>query len=321
MFIDHAQIQLKAGNGGSGAVSFRREKFHPKGGPDGGEGGRGGHIILRASNNLHTLQDIKFKKRYRAQNGGNGGGSNKTGKNGKDLIILVPVGTSVRKKNRKELIADLVENDQEYILCNGGIGGKGNSFYKTSTNQSPQKSQPGIKGESGVFDIELKVLADVGLVGLPNAGKSTLLARLSAARPKIADYPFTTLSPNLGIVKYGEYDSFVMADIPGLIEGASKGKGLGHQFLKHIERNKILIFLIDTLEKNPYKTYLALKKELINFNPDILIKPVVICKTKSDLIVETNSKWDKIGKVIQISSVTGEGIDNLVEEIVRLIKL
>lgn len=321
MFIDHAQIQLKAGNGGSGAISFRREKFHPKGGPDGGEGGRGGHIILRASNNLHTLQDIKFKKRYRAQNGGNGGGSNKTGKNGKDLIILVPVGTSVRKKNRKELIADLVENDQEYILCNGGIGGKGNSFYKTSTNQSPQKSQPGIKGESGVFDIELKVLADVGLVGLPNAGKSTLLARLSAARPKIADYPFTTLSPNLGIVKYGEYDSFVMADIPGLIEGASKGKGLGHQFLKHIERNKILIFLIDTLEKNPYKTYLALKKELINFNPDILIKPVVICKTKSDLIVETNSKWDKIDKVIQISSVTGEGIDNLVEEIVRLIKL
>ena len=321
MFIDHAQIQLKAGNGGSGAISFRREKFHPKGGPDGGEGGRGGHIILRASNNLHTLQDIKFKKRYRAQNGGNGGGSNKTGKNGKDLIILVPVGTSVRKKNRKELIADLVENDQEYILCNGGIGGKGNSFYKTSTNQSPQKSQPGIKGESGVFDIELKVLADVGLVGLPNAGKSTLLARLSAARSKIADYPFTTLSPNLGIVKYGEYDSFVMADIPGLIEGASKGKGLGHQFLKHIERNKILIFLIDTLEKNPYKTYLALKKELINFNPDILIKPVVICKTKSDLIVETNSKWDKIDKVIQISSVTGEGIDNLVEEIVRLIKL
>ena len=321
MFIDHAQIQLKAGNGGSGAVSFRREKFHPKGGPDGGEGGRGGHIILKASNNLHTLQDIKFKKRYRAQDGGNGGGSNKTGKNGKDLIILVPVGTSIRQKNRKELIADLVENDQEYILCNGGIGGKGNSFYKTSTNRSPQKSQPGIKGESGVFDIELKVLADVGLVGLPNAGKSTLLARLSAARPKIADYPFTTLSPNLGIVKYGEYDSFVMADIPGLIEGASKGKGLGHQFLKHIERNKILIFLIDTLEKNPYKTYLALKEELINFNPDILIKPVVICKTKSDLIVETNSKWDKIDKFIQISSVTGEGIDNLVEEIVRLIKL
>ena len=177
---------------------------------------------MKANNNLHTLQDIKFKKRYRAQDGGNGGGSNKTGKNGKDLIILVPVGTSVRQKNCKELIADLVENDQEYILCNGGIGGKGNSFYKTSTNQSPQKSQPGIKGESGVFDIELKVLADVGLVGLPNAGKSTLLARLSAARPKIADYPFTTLFQT-GIVKYGEYDSFVMAN-SYLIEGASKGK-------------------------------------------------------------------------------------------------
>ena len=280
MFIDYAQIELKAGNGGAGAVSFHREKFHPKGGPDGGEGGRGGHIVFKASRNLHTLQDIKFKKKYKAQNGSNGKGSNKTGKNGSDLIVSVPIGTLVKKKDRKEIVADLIKDGQEFIICNGGIGGKGNSYYKTSTNQSPQKSQPGISGEKGVFDIELKVLADVGLVGLPNAGKSTLLASLSSARPKIADYPFTTLSPNLGIVKYGEYGSFVMADIPGLIEGASRGKGLGHQFLRHIERNKILIFLIDSLEENPYNTLSTLEKELVDFNPDIMIKPKIICKTK-----------------------------------------
>mgnify|MGYP001310470820 CR=1 FL=1 len=319
MFIDYAQIEFKAGNGGAGAVSFHREKFHPKGGPDGGAGGRGGHIILKANRNLHTLQDIKFKKKYNAQNGANGRGSNKTGKNGKDLIIPVPIGTLARKKDEKVLIADLIKDEEEFILCNGGIGGKGNSYYKTSTNQSPRKSQPGIAGEGGIYDIELKVLADVGLVGLPNAGKSTLLATLSSARPKIADYPFTTLSPNLGIVKFGEYNSFVMADIPGLIEGASKGKGLGHQFLKHIERNKILIFLIDSLEKNPYQTYLTLEKELTDFNPDIFIKPKIICKTKSDLNIESNNEWDKIGNVISISSVTGKGIDILINEIIKLL--
>ena len=319
MFIDYAQIKLKAGNGGAGSVSFHREKFHPKGGPDGGEGGRGGHIVFKANRNLHTLQDIKFKKKYKAQNGGNGKGSNKTGKNGSDLIVSVPIGTLVKKKDRKEIVADLIKDGQEFIICNGGIGGKGNSYYKTSTNQSPQKSQPGISGEKGVFDIELKVLADVGLVGLPNAGKSTLLASLSSARPKIADYPFTTLSPNLGIVKYGEYGSFVMADIPGLIEGASKGKGLGHQFLRHIERNKILIFLIDSLEQNPHNTLSTLEKELVDFNPDIMIKPKIICKTKSDLIVEQTSEWAKIDNVISISSVTGEGISSLIKEITRLL--
>tara|TARA_Y100001970_G_C14069148_1_gene768393 strand:+ start:109 stop:1068 length:960 start_codon:yes stop_codon:yes gene_type:complete len=319
MFIDHAEIELKAGNGGAGAISFHREKFHPKGGPDGGNGGRGGHVIIKANRNLHTLQDIKFKKKYNAPNGGNGRGSNKTGKNGKDLVILVPIGTLAKKKDESRLIVDLTKDDQEFILCNGGIGGKGNSYYKTSTNQAPRKSQPGISGERGLFDIELKVLADVGLVGLPNAGKSTLLARLSSARPKIADYPFTTLSPNLGIVKYGEFDSFVMADIPGLIKGASKGKGLGHQFLKHIERNKILIFLIDSLEKNPHKTYLTLENELIDFNPDILIKPKIICKTKSDLNIEPNKEWGKIKNVISISSVNGDGIDTLIKEITKLL--
>tara|TARA_S200000501_G_scaffold74667_1_gene66492 strand:+ start:98 stop:1057 length:960 start_codon:yes stop_codon:yes gene_type:complete len=319
MFIDYAQIELKAGNGGAGAVSFHREKFHPKGGPDGGEGGRGGHIVFKANRNLHTLQDIKFKKKYKAQNGGNGKGSNKTGKNGSDLIVSVPIGTLVKKKDRKEIVADLIKDGQEFIICNGGIGGKGNNYYKTSTNQSPQKFQPGISGEKGVFDIELKVLADVGLVGLPNAGKSTLLASLSSARPKIADYPFTTLSPNLGIVKYGEYGSFVMADIPGLIEGASRGKGLGHQFLRHIERNKILIFLIDSLDENPFNTLSTLEKELVDFNPDIMIKPKIICKTKSDLIIKQTREWVKFDNVISISSVTGKGISSLIKEITRLL--
>ena len=319
MFIDQAQIKLKAGDGGAGAVSFKREKFHPNGGPDGGNGGRGGHIIAKANINLHTLQDIRFKKKYNAQNGSNGQGSNKTGKDGQDLVILVPIGTIVKNKDANVLIADLAKDGEEIVLCNGGKGGKGNSYYKTSTNQAPRKSQPGIQGESGIFDIELKVLADVGLVGKPNAGKSTLLSVLSSARPKIADYPFTTLTPNLGIVKYGEYDSFVMADIPGLIEGASKGKGLGHQFLKHIERNKILIFLIEATEENPYETYLSLKKELIDFNPDLFIKPIIICKTKSDLKINSSGDWDKLKRVFSISSVTGSGVNSLIREITKIL--
>tara|TARA_Y100001970_G_scaffold292195_1_gene432431 strand:+ start:78 stop:1037 length:960 start_codon:yes stop_codon:yes gene_type:complete len=319
MFIDQAQIKLKAGDGGAGAVSFKREKFHPNGGPDGGNGGRGGHIIAKANINLHTLQDIRFKKKYNAQNGSNGQGSNKTGKDGQDLVILVPIGTIVKNKDANVLIADLAKDGEEIVLCNGGKGGKGNSYYKTSTNQAPRKSQPGIQGESGIFDIELKVLADVGLVGKPNAGKSTLLSVLSSARPKIADYPFTTLTPNLGIVKYGEYDSFVMADIPGLIEGASKGKGLGHQFLKHIERNKILIFLIEATEENPYEAYLSLKKELTDFNPDLFIKPIIICKTKSDLKINSSRNWDKLKRVLSISSVTGSGVNSLIREIAKIL--
>ena len=242
MFIDFTQIDISAGNGGSGAISFRREKFIPKGGPDGGDGGRGGHVIFKVDINLHTLQDIRYRRRYKAENGHPGRGSNKTGKNGKDVVILVPAGSVIRKKGSKDVIIDLTVNGQDYIICNGGQGGKGNARFKTSTKQAPRKAQPGVEGESGIFEIELKVLADVGLVGLPNAGKSTLLSSISSARPKVADYPFTTLKPNLGIVKYGEYESFVMADIPGLIKGASVGKGLGHQFLKHIERNKIHIY-------------------------------------------------------------------------------
>ena len=287
MFIDHTQIDISAGNGGAGAVSFRREKFIPKGGPDGGDGGRGGHVIFIVDTNLHTLQDIRYRRRYKAENGHSGRGSNKTGKNGKDVIILVPAGSIIRRKGSDQVIVDLTVEGQKHIICSGGQGGKGNARFKTATKQAPRKAQPGIEGETGIFEIELKILADVGLVGLPNAGKSTLLASISSARPKIADYPFTTLKPNLGIVKYGEYDSFVMADIPGLIKGASLGKGLGHQFLRHIERNRVHLFLIDCLEDKPLDVYKTLKNELQNFNEDLINKPYLISVSYTHLTLTT----------------------------------
>ena len=320
MFIDFTQIDISAGNGGSGAVSFRREKFIPKGGPDGGDGGRGGHVIFKVDTNLHTLQDIRYRRRYKAENGHPGRGSNKTGKNGKDVVILVPAGSVIRKKGSKDIIIDLTVNGQNYIICNGGQGGKGNARFKTSTKQAPRKAQPGVEGESGIFEIELKVLADVGLVGLPNAGKSTLLSSISSARPKVADYPFTTLKPNLGIVKYGEYESFVMADIPGLIEGASLGKGLGHQFLRHIERNRIHIYLIDCMEDNPYDVYITLKNELKNFNEDLIKKPSLICRTKFDLKQELSPQWSDFNeKIYDISSLTKEGVDELIHSLVEVL--
>jgi len=316
MFIDYTKVQLSAGNGGSGAVSFRREKFIPKGGPDGGDGGRGGHIIFQADSNLHTLQDVRYRKCYSAENGAKGSGSRKTGRNGQDIIIRVPIGTIIKKEDQEDIVADLIDNNQKVIVCRGGDGGKGNSRFKTSTNRTPLKAQAGQSGEANVCDVELKVLADVGLVGLPNAGKSTLLSRLSAAKPKIADYPFTTMEPHLGIVKYGEYKSFIMADIPGLIEGASDGKGLGHQFLKHIERNKILLFLIECSDENPLATYQTLRKEVINFNPDIGLKPVLVCRSKIDTKSALARQWGDLNEeVINISSVTGEGLDNLISEI------
>jgi len=322
MFIDYTQIDISAGNGGSGAVSFRREKFIPKGGPDGGDGGRGGHVIFQVDTNLHTLQDIRYRRRYKAENGHPGRGSNKTGKNGKDVVILVPAGSVIRKKGSKNIIIDLTVNGQNHIICNGGQGGKGNARFKTSTKQAPRKAQPGIEGESGIFEIELKVLADVGLVGLPNAGKSTLLSSISSASPKVADYPFTTLKPNLGIVKYGEYESFVMADIPGLIEGASLGKGLGHQFLRHIERNRIHIYLIDCMEENPYDVYNILKNELKSFNEDLIKKPSLICRTKSDLKQELSPQWNDFNeKIYDISSLTKEGVDELILSLVEVLKI
>ena len=320
MFIDHTQIDISAGNGGAGAVSFRREKFIPKGGPDGGDGGRGGHVIFIVDTNLHTLQDIRYRRRYKAENGHSGRGSNKTGKNGKDVIILVPAGSIIRRKGSDQVIVDLTVEGQKHIICSGGQGGKGNARFKTATKQAPRKAQPGIEGETGIFEIELKILADVGLVGLPNAGKSTLLASISSARPKIADYPFTTLKPNLGIVKYGEYDSFVMADIPGLIKGASLGKGLGHQFLRHIERNRVHLFLIDCMEDKPLDVYKTLKNELQNFNEDLINKPCLICRTKSDLRQDMSTQWNDFeDKIFDISSFTKEGINELILSLVEVL--
>jgi len=322
MFIDYTEVELTAGTGGKGAVSFRREKYIPLGGPDGGDGGRGGHIIFIADSNLRTLQDIRYSRRYRAEHGNSGGGSRKTGRTGKDKIIKVPVGTLIKEKKTKEVIGDLTHSGESIIVCNGGRGGRGNIRFKTSTNQAPRKAQPGELGDTGLFEIELKILADVGLVGMPNAGKSTLLAHLSAAKPKIADYPFTTLEPNLGIVKYGEYNSFVMADIPGLIEGASKGKGLGHQFLKHIERNKVLLYLIDSIDPEPFKTFKTLEREVLDFNKDLVIKPYVVCRTKSDIDWDLSSDWEQFEEEITvISSVSGHGLNNLISRLIKQIDL
>ena len=320
MFIDFTKVELTAGKGGKGAVHFRREKFVPKGGPDGGDGGRGGHIVFIADTNLHTLHDIRYRKKYRADEGGSGGGARKTGKNGKDVTIRVPVGTIIRNKESKKIVGDLVHNGELIIVCNGGRGGKGNIRFKSSTNRAPQKAQPGEPGESGVFEIELKLLADVGLVGLPNAGKSTLLSRISAARPKIGDYPFTTLEPNLGIIKYGDYGSFVMADIPGLIEGASTGKGLGHQFLKHIERNKVLLYLIESSDETPHTTFTTLQNELLQFNPDLDVKPVMVCRTKSDIECDLSEEWNRFEQGVSvISAVSGEGLNELISKLSKAV--
>ena len=317
MFIDYTKVELYAGKGGSGCISFHREKFVPKGGPDGGNGGNGGNIIAVTNPNLHTLQDIRYSKIYRAKNGTPGSSSKKTGKNGKDIRIEVPIGTVIRNIDRSEIVADLVESDQEFIICKGGIGGRGNVNFKSSTQQTPRYAQPGVAGESGHFEFELKILADVGLVGFPNAGKSTLLSVVSKAKPKIANYPFTTLEPHLGIVKSGEYQSFLMADIPGLIEGASKGKGLGHQFLRHIERNRLLLCLIDGTEQNPSAVFESLKKELESYNASLLMKPLILVRTKGDIIMDVDhEKWKNIPEyLMEISAVAGKGIQKLIREI------
>ncbi len=317
MFVDYTKVELHAGKGGPGCVSFRREKYIPKGGPDGGNGGRGGNIIAKGDNNLHTLQDIRYSRIYRAKNGTPGSSSMKTGKDGEDIIIRVPLGTIIRNVESNLVAADLLEEGEEVIICKGGIGGKGNINFKSSTHQTPRYAQPGTAGETGEFEFELKVLADVGLVGLPNAGKSTLLSVLSKARPKIADYPFTTLEPHLGIVKTGEYQSFLMADIPGLIEGASAGKGLGHQFLRHIERNRLLLFLIDGNVENPPEVFNTLKNELKTYNEALLLKPMILVRTKGDALHNVDeSKWETIPEyLMEISAVTQTGLVALVREI------
>lgn len=322
MFIDRAKITIIAGNGGKGVVSFRREKYVPKGGPDGGDGGNGGDVIIQADSNLHTLLDFRYKRIFKAKSGNHGEGAKKSGKGGKDIIIRVPCGTVIIDALSKEVLTDLVENGQSVIAANGGKGGWGNQHFATPTNRTPRHAEEGLAGETKEILLELKLIADVGLVGLPNTGKSTLLSRLSAATPKIADYPFTTLSPNLGIVKYKDHQSFVMADIPGLIEGAHKGKGLGLKFLRHIERTKVLAFLIESVSESIKKDFQTLKNELISYNPQLLNRPAVLVITKNDLL--TGNKPLKLRglklPVYTISSVTGSGLEELKEQLWQLIK-
>ena len=320
MFIDFTVIKCISGKGGHGAVTFRREKYIPKGGPNGGDGGKGGDVIFIADNQLHTLQDIRYKKTYASGDGQQGSTNNRTGKNGEDAIIRVPLGTAVKEIKSENVVADLVEDKEQFIALKGGKGGRGNARFKTATRQTPRYAQSGIEGQVNTYALELKVLADVGLVGLPNAGKSTLLSVVSAARPKIADYPFTTLVPNLGIVKYGDYKSFVMADIPGLIEGAAAGKGLGHQFLKHVERTQVLLYMIECTEEDPQSVYETLSSELKTYNPDMDKKPQLVIRTKTDLLNEENEKnWKSFEKYLDISSVTNSGINQLISRITELL--
>ena len=321
-FVDLAQIEIWAGKGGNGCVSFHREKFIPKGGPDGGDGGNGGSVIMLATANLHTLHDIRYHRKYRAENGRPGEGNNRSGKKGKDIIIRVPVGTLVRDVETREVIVDMVEDGQEFIVAKGGNGGWGNQHFANSQNKVPRFAKPGLPGDYLNVELELKVLADVGLVGFPNAGKSTLLSTISAAKPKIADYPFTTLVPNLGIVKYGDYQSFVMADIPGIIEGAHLGKGLGDQFLRHIERTSVLLFMIDVNEDDIKETYETLLSELISFNKELAHKPRMLCITKMDS-VDMESYEDEFEvdvPVMHISSVTRYNIEQLIYKLAEYVE-
>jgi GTPase len=283
-FIDYVKFNSRSGNGGAGCLHFHREKFIQKGGPDGGDGGRGGHVILRGNSQMWTLLHLKYRKHVMAENGVGGEAQNMTGADGKDVILDVPLGTVAKRAETGEVICEINDHDQEFILTPGGRGGKGNSFFATSTNQAPQHAQPGEPGKEEWIILELKLLADVGLVGFPNAGKSTLLSVVSAAKPKIADYPFTTLTPNLGVVSYRDEKSFVMADIPGIIEGAAEGKGLGIRFLRHIERNSLLLFLIPADSKDIKNEYRILLNELEKYNPELLDKKRVLAVSKSDML-------------------------------------
>ncbi|QQS30967.1 MAG: GTPase ObgE [Sphingobacteriales bacterium] len=315
-FVDYVKICCRSGNGGAGSVHLRREKYIPKGGPDGGNGGRGGHIILRGNAQLWTLLHLKYRKHIIAESGKNGSGNLSTGAEGEDIILEVPLGTVAKDAETGETDFEITEDGQEVIWVPGGKGGKGNAHFKSPTNQTPRYAQPGEPGQEVWKILELKLLADVGLVGLPNAGKSTLLATVSAAKPEIADYPFTTLVPNLGVVAYRDHRSFVMADIPGIIQGAHKGKGLGHRFLRHIERNSILLFLIAADSPDIKKEYDLLLKECKLYNPELTHKKRILVLTKSDLI-DSELKQLLIPTLpkripfVFISSATGEGITQL----------
>lgn len=293
-FVDYVKINIYSGNGGKGSAHFRREKYITKGGPDGGDGGRGGHIIFVTDKSLWTLYHFKFKKHFKCGHGGDGSGSRSTGADGEDVIIRVPIGTVIKDFKTNNIIHETIEDGEEKIILKGGKGGLGNWNFRSSTNQAPRYAQPGIKGEEKQLVLELKLLADVGLVGFPNVGKSTLLKTLTSAKPKIGNYEFTTLKPNLGIVEYRDYKSFVLADIPGIIEGASEGRGLGHYFLRHIERNSVLLFLLSSESDDIVKQYEVLLNELKKYNPELLDKQRLIAISKSDLLdVKQTSKIKK----------------------------
>jgi GTP-binding protein len=325
MFVDQVAIIAQAGDGGDGCSSFRREKYVPLGGPDGGDGGRGGDVVLETDPNLTTLIDLRYQKTYRAEHGNPGKGKQMTGKSGKNLLIRLPPGTLVKDKDSGELLVDLKEAHQQYIVAKGGNGGHGNLHFQSSTQRAPRKLEPGWPGGSRNLFLELKLLADVGIMGFPNAGKSTLISKISNARPKIADYPFTTLVPNLGVVRLAEGESFVAADIPGLIEGAHTGKGLGHQFLKHIERTRLLLHLIDfsDLDKDAILSrYHKLQLELKRFSPELAQKPQILVATKADdpqsqqNILDLQSSMEGLNpSFFMISSLTGEGIQTLLWKI------
>lgn len=323
-FIDHVKIHCKSGDGGKGSSHFRREKYVSKGGPDGGDGGRGGHIILRGNKNLWTLLHLKYQKHLKTEHGKSGSKSRSSGASGKDYVLDVPLGTIIRDDESGKVLIEIIEHGQEYIVKKGGKGGLGNWHFRNSVRQAPTYSQPGLAGEEGWLVLELKVLADVGLVGFPNAGKSTLLAAITAAQPKIANYEFTTLKPNLGIVAYRNHRSFIMADIPGIIEGASKGKGLGLRFLRHIERNSCLLFMIPADSKDIVNDYNILKNELEKFNPELLVKDRILAITKSDIMddelkqlikADINSKLEEKIDYTFISSVANKNLDVLKDKI------
>ena len=321
-FVDYVKLHIKSGNGGRGSMHLHREKYIDKGGPDGGDGGRGGHIILRGNTNMWTLLHFKFRRHHKATEGGHGSGGRSSGKDGEDIILDVPLGSVVRDSETQDVILEITKHDEEVIICKGGKGGRGNWHFKSSTNQTPRYAQPGLEGEEKDLTLELKILADVGLVGFPNAGKSTLLSVVTSAKPKIADYEFTTLKPNLGIVMNRDFQSFVMADIPGIIEGAAEGKGLGHYFLRHIERNSTLLFLIPADSKDISKEYDILINELRKYNPQMLDKDRLIAISKSDMLddeLKAEMRTELEGQLdtpfMFISSVAQQGLQELKDKL------
>ena len=322
-FIDETIIHVKAGDGGHGCIAFLREKFRPNGGPCGGDGGKGGDIIFQSDKQLSTLQDLPKNHHYKAKRGEHGKGKNCHGRNGLDFIIKVPIGTIVKDLNTEQIIYDFKKDSESFVIAKGGNGGFGNARFKTKNNVAPKIANNGALGEEFSLSLELKVLADVGLVGFPNAGKSTLISKISNSKPKISDYPFTTLTPNLGIVKYHDFKSFVMADIPGLVEGASKGKGLGSQFLRHIERTKVLVFIIDANSDSINDDFNVLKNELLNHKPDLDKLPKLIILSKIDTINDTELNQKKLPnniEIIKISSITGKNLENAIKSIAYLVE-